>query len=191
MKTRIGLFARHVRLRANSAAGGGGDRVWVRGAIFHGDNERHSNQTYIRYSDLDGDANQAGADADEVEYTNEARLSITGSVVADGVKKTKIQISAFSQNIAPSQTAPMTRTRTSPLWGRISTPIPDYRCQRGVSPRRSGRTFMTGAAGCGSANKSGDPNAFPVVPPAIYFTGDLAQYSDLRWTFRGARDFQF
>ena len=89
-----------VRVRANSAGGGGGDRVWVRGSIFHGDNERHSNQTYIRYSDLDGDANQAGANADTLPYTNEARLSVTGSVVADGVRKTKIQISAFSQNLA-------------------------------------------------------------------------------------------
>ena len=94
-----------LRLRANSAAGGGGDRVWVRGAIFHGDNERHSNQTYIRYSDLDGDANQAGADADEAELTNEARLSITGSVVADGVQKTKIQVTAFSQNVAQANSA--------------------------------------------------------------------------------------
>ena len=89
-----------LRIRANSAAGGGGDRVWVRGSIVHGDNERHSNQTYIRYSDLDGDANQAGADSDDVEFTNEARLSITGSVVADGVRKTKVLISAFTQNIA-------------------------------------------------------------------------------------------
>ena len=89
-----------VRVRANSAGGGGGDRVWVRGSIFHGDDERHSNQTYIRYSDLDGDANQAGANSDTLSYTNEARLSVTGSVVADGVKKTKIQISAFTQNIA-------------------------------------------------------------------------------------------
>ena len=89
-----------VWLRANSAGGGGGDRVWVNCSIFHGDDERHSSQTYIRYSDLDGDANQAGANSDTIEFTNEARLSVTGSVVADGVRKTKIQISAFTQNIA-------------------------------------------------------------------------------------------
>ena len=87
-----------LRVRANTGDGGGSSRAWARLSIFQDGNERHSNQTYIRWSDFNGNVNSGAAStAAQLEFTNEARVSVTGSVIADGTTLTQIQMKGYSQ----------------------------------------------------------------------------------------------
>ena len=89
-----------VRIRANTGIGDGGSRSWHKLGIIQGANLRHESSKYVRWGDVDANANQAGSSALSASFTNEGSISVTGSLISDGVQTTKIRLESYIQNRA-------------------------------------------------------------------------------------------